>query len=82
MTPVIKYGLRNNKDCQSIYEWLSKYDRNKDWNRKHYVRFNITNDTTVSEVKLIGDGRWIPSYPTDNYYNRSVTNLQVFFTTF
>lgn len=72
IAPVIKYGLRNNKDCQSIYEWLSKYDRNKDWNRKHYVRFNITNDTTVSEVKLIGDGRWIPSYPTDNYYNRSV----------
>ena len=72
IAPVMKYCLKNQKSCQLINEWQSEYDSNKDWNRKHYVRFNITNDTTVSEVKLIADGSWISSHPTDVYYNNSL----------
>ena len=71
VTPVAKTGIWSDNGCSLYSQWATEYDELKDWNRNHYVRFKIENDTTISEVKLFCSGSWISSHPTDVYYNSS-----------
>ena len=71
VAPVVKTGLKRDTTCLFCSDWRAEYDELKDWNRKHYVRFNCEDNSTVSEVELICSGEWLSSHPKDVYYNTS-----------
>ena len=70
VAPVIKYGLKKYNTCSLHNQWRDNYDQLKDWDRNHYVRFCMTNDS-ISDVKLFCSGDWISSHPRDVYLNDS-----------
>ena len=69
VTPVVKNGLRSDTTDQRYARWGETYDELKDWNRNHYIRINMLEDS-ILDVKLFCSGDWVPSHRQDIYFNR------------